>query len=40
MVAAIVILKNGHPWAHIQASGQRALSSVTSAVFILLRSAR
>jgi Na+:H+ antiporter, NhaC family len=36
MVAAIVVLKNGHPWAHIQASGQRALSSITSAVFILL----
>lgn len=36
LVTSIVILKNGHPWEQIQASGQRALSSVTSAVFILL----
>jgi NhaC family Na+:H+ antiporter len=36
MIAALVILKNGHSWEHIQASGQRALSSITSAVFILL----
>src|SRR5262249_59868265 len=36
MVAALVILKNGHPWEEIQRSGQRALSSITSAIFILL----
>ena len=36
MVAAIIALKNGHTWDAIQASGQRAMSSVTSAVFILL----
>lgn len=36
MVAALVILKNGHPWEEIQKSGQRALSSITSAIFILL----
>jgi Na+:H+ antiporter, NhaC family len=36
MVAALVVLKNGHSWQEIQASGQRALSSITSAVFILL----
>src|SRR5690606_28848432 len=35
MVAALVALKNGHSWEEIQASGQRALSSITSAVFIL-----
>jgi NhaC family Na+:H+ antiporter len=36
MVAALVALKNGHPWEEIQASGQRAMSSITSAIFILL----
>jgi Na+:H+ antiporter, NhaC family len=36
MVAALVVLKNGHKWDEIQASGQRALSSITTAVFILL----
>lgn len=36
MVAALVIMKNGHPWTAIQTSGQRALSSITSAIFILL----
>ena len=36
LIAALVIMKNGHPWEQIQASGQRAMSSVTSAVFILL----
>src|SRR5262245_10206905 len=36
MVAALTILKNGHPWEDIQKSGQRALSSITSAIFILL----
>ena len=36
MVAALIALKNGHSWEAVQASGQRAMSSVTSAVFILL----
>ncbi len=36
MVAALVILKNGHPWESIQASSSRAVSSIASAVFILL----
>ena len=38
MVAALIALKNGHSWEAVQASGQRAMSSVTSAVFILLSS--
>lgn len=36
MVAALVVLKNGHRWEAVQASGRRALSSITSAIFILL----
>lgn len=36
MVAALVAVKNGHPWEAIQKSGQGALASVTSAIFILL----
>jgi Na+:H+ antiporter, NhaC family len=36
MVAALVVLKNGHRWADVQAAGQRAVASITSAVFILL----
>ena len=36
MIAALVLLKNGHRWEDIQAAGRRAVSSVTSAVFILL----
>lgn len=36
LIAALVIMKNGHPWESVEASGQRALSSITSAVFILL----
>jgi Na+:H+ antiporter, NhaC family len=36
MVAALVVLRKGHSWSDVQASGQRALSSITSAVFILL----
>jgi Na+:H+ antiporter, NhaC family len=36
MVAALVILKNGHPWEDIEASTSRALTSITSAIFILL----
>ncbi len=36
MVAALIILKNGHPWEEIQKSAQRGISSITSAIFILL----
>ncbi len=36
MVAALVILKNGHPWSEISASGGRAVASIVSAIFILL----
>ncbi len=36
MVAALVVLKNGHRWEGVQAVAQRAFSSITSAVFILL----
>lgn len=36
MVAGLVALKNGNPWDEVQKSGQRAISSVTSAIFILL----
>lgn len=34
--AALIAMKNGHPWELVQQAGQRAMSSVTSAVFILL----
>jgi NhaC family Na+:H+ antiporter len=36
MVAATILLKNGHPWEEISAAGGRAVSSVVSAIFILL----
>src|SRR5215471_15622906 len=36
MIAALVILKNGHPWEEIQKSAGRAMTSITSAIFILL----
>lgn len=36
MTAALIILKNGHPWSEISASAGRAISSITSAIFILL----
>jgi Na+:H+ antiporter, NhaC family len=36
MVAALIALKNGHPWSEISAAGGRAVASVTSAIFILL----
>jgi NhaC family Na+:H+ antiporter len=36
MVASLIVLKNGHPWEALEASAQRSLSSVTTAVFILL----
>ncbi len=35
-VAALIALKNGHPWTEVQTAGQGAMASVTSAVFILL----
>lgn len=35
-VAALIALKNGHPWTAVQQAGQGALSSITSAIFILL----
>ncbi|MGV0715727.1 Na+/H+ antiporter NhaC [Mycolicibacterium sp. XJ662] len=35
-VAALIALKNGHPWSEVQTAGQGALSSITSALFILL----
>ena len=36
MVATLIILKNGHPWEDISAAGGRAVSSIASAIFILL----
>jgi NhaC family Na+:H+ antiporter len=36
MVAALIALKNGHSWEDVQRAGQGALTSITSAVFILL----
>ncbi len=36
MVAALVAVKNGNTWVEVQEAGQSALSSVTSAMFILL----
>ncbi|MEV1119189.1 Na+/H+ antiporter NhaC [Actinosynnema sp. NPDC049800] len=36
MVATLVVLKNGHRWEEVEAANQRALTSITSAVFILL----
>ncbi|MEV0584656.1 Na+/H+ antiporter NhaC [Nonomuraea sp. NPDC050310] len=36
MIASLVALKNGHPWHEVEASSRRALSSITSAMFILL----
>ena len=35
-VAALTALKNGHDWEAVQAAGQGAMASVTSALFILL----
>lgn len=34
-VAALIALKNGHRWDAVTGSGQTALSSITSALFIL-----
>jgi NhaC family Na+:H+ antiporter len=36
MAVALIILKNGHSWEDIEASSARALTSITSAIFILL----
>jgi Na+:H+ antiporter, NhaC family len=36
MVAALIALKNRHSWEEVQRAGQGALSSITSAMFILL----
>ena len=36
MVAALIALKNGHTWGEVEHATQGALSSITSAVFILL----
>jgi NhaC family Na+:H+ antiporter len=36
MVAGIVILRNGHEWEAVAESGRRGLSSIVSAIFILL----
>ncbi|MFE7388954.1 Na+/H+ antiporter NhaC family protein [Streptomyces sp. NPDC057582] len=36
MAAALIALKNGHSWAAVQQAAQSALTSITSAVFILL----
>jgi NhaC family Na+:H+ antiporter len=36
MTAALVLLKNGHSWEEISGAGGRALTSIVSAIFILL----
>jgi NhaC family Na+:H+ antiporter len=36
MVAALIALRNRHSWEEVQRAGQGALSSITSAMFILL----
>jgi NhaC family Na+:H+ antiporter len=36
MVTALIALKNGHSWEEVQRVGQGAMSSITSAIFILL----
>jgi len=36
MVTALILLKNGHSWDDISAAGGRAISSIVSAIFILL----
>lgn len=36
MTAALIILKNGHPWGEISSAGGQAISSIVSAIFILL----
>lgn len=36
LVAALIVLKNGHTWVDVERAAQGALSSITSAVLILL----
>ena len=36
MVTGLVIIRNGHTWEEIAEAGQRGLSSIVSAIFILL----
>lgn len=36
MFTGLVILKNGHTWEEVASAGQRGLSSIVSAIFILL----
>jgi NhaC family Na+:H+ antiporter len=36
MVAALVALKNGYTWEDVQRAAQGAMTSITSAIFILL----
>jgi NhaC family Na+:H+ antiporter len=36
MVTAVIILRNGHSWEEVAESGRRGLSSIVSAIFILL----
>jgi Na+:H+ antiporter, NhaC family len=36
MFTALIILKNGHPWEEIAEAGRKGVSSVVSAIFILL----
>jgi NhaC family Na+:H+ antiporter len=36
MVTGLVIIRNGHTWEDIAAAGERGLSSIVSAIFILL----
>jgi NhaC family Na+:H+ antiporter len=36
MVAALIAMKNGHSWEAVQRAGQGAMTSITSAIFILL----
>jgi NhaC family Na+:H+ antiporter len=35
-IAVLIALKNGHTWNEVEAAGRGALSSITSAIFILL----
>src|SRR5262245_11904683 len=36
MVTALIIIRNGHTWAEIDEAGKKGLSSIVSAIFILL----
>jgi NhaC family Na+:H+ antiporter len=36
MVTGVIVLRNGHTWSEVEATLQRAMGSVTSAIFILL----